>query len=46
MTVAITFVALGWGMGLVGVTAALSAFLAGRIMSTAYLSWGCRGVVS
>jgi hypothetical protein len=45
-TVAITFVALGWGLDLVGVTAAFSAFLAGRIMSTAYLSWGCRGVAS
>lgn len=45
-TVAITFVSLGWGLNFVGATAAFAAFVAGRITSTAYLSWGCRGVVT
>jgi hypothetical protein len=44
-TVAIVFIALGWGLGFVGATAAFSAFFAGRIMSNLYLSWGCRGLV-
>lgn len=44
-TVAAVFVALGWGMGLVGATAAFSAFFAGRLVSNLYLAWGGRGVV-
>ena len=44
-TVAVTFVALGWGLDFVGATAAFSAFFAGRMMSNAYLFWGCRGLV-
>jgi Na+-driven multidrug efflux pump len=44
-TVAAVFVALGWGVGLVGATAAFSAFFAGRLMSNLYLAWGSRGVV-
>jgi hypothetical protein len=44
-TVAIVFIALGWGLDFVGATAAFSAFFAGRIMSNLYLSWGCRGLV-
>jgi hypothetical protein len=45
-TVAVTFVALGWGLDFVGATAAFSAFFAGRVMSNAYLFWGCRGLVA
>jgi progressive ankylosis protein len=44
-TVAVTFITLGWGLDFVGVTAAFSAFFAGRLMSNAYLSLGCRGMV-
>jgi hypothetical protein len=36
---------LGWGFDFVGATAAFSAFFAGRLMSNAYLVWGCRGLV-
>ena len=45
-TVATTFAVLGWGVGLIGVTAAFCAFLAGRTASTGYLFFGCRGVVA
>ena len=45
-TVAITFIALGFGLDLVGATAAFSAFLAGRTMSNVYLLFGCRGVLA
>lgn len=44
-TVAITFSILGFGLGLVGATAAFSAFFAGRAMSNLYLAWRCRGMV-
>jgi hypothetical protein len=44
-TVAAVFVALGWGIGLVGATAAFSAFFAGRLMSNLYLAWGGRDVM-
>jgi len=44
-TVAMTFVTLGWGLGLVGATAAFASFLGGRIASTAYLFLGCIGVL-
>lgn len=44
MTVAMVFVALGFGLDLVGATAAFSAFFAGRLMSNAYLAWGSRGI--
>lgn len=44
-TVAATFVVLGFGLDLVGATAAFSAFVAGRLMSNAYLAWGSRGIV-
>jgi hypothetical protein len=43
-TVAATFTLLGFGLDWVGATAAFSAFLAGRLMSNAYLAWGCRGL--
>ncbi|MDE0899915.1 MAG: hypothetical protein OSA81_12985 [Longimicrobiales bacterium] len=45
LTVALTFMTLGWGFDFVGATAAFSAFFAGRLMSNAYLVWGCRGLV-
>lgn len=45
-TVAITFIALGFGLELVGATAAFSAFFAGRTMSNVYLFFGCRGVLA
>jgi hypothetical protein len=45
LTVAATFTTLGWGLGVVGATAAFSAFFAGRLMSNLYLAWGCRGLV-
>lgn len=44
--VALTFVGLGFGLDLVGATAAFGAFLAGRTASNIYLYFGCRGVVS
>jgi hypothetical protein len=43
-TVAATFTLLGFGLDWVGATAAFSAFLAGRLMSNVYLTWGCRGL--
>jgi progressive ankylosis protein len=45
LTVAGTFVTLGWRLELVGATAAFSSFFAGRVMSNVYLAWGSRGVV-
>ena len=46
LTVAVVFVALGFGMDLVGATAAFSAFLGGRLMSNIYLAWESRGMRS
>jgi hypothetical protein len=46
LTVAVVFIALGFGMDLVGATAAFSAFFGGRLMSNAYLAWKLRGVRS
>jgi hypothetical protein len=43
--VAVCFIALGWGMRLVGVTAAFAAFLCGRLLSNGYLALVCRGVL-
>jgi hypothetical protein len=43
--VALTFVALGWGLNLVGATAAFGAFFAGRAASNAYLLFPTRQVV-
>ena len=43
--VAAVFVILGWGLDLVGVTAAFSAFLIARIVSNSYLMIVCRGIV-
>ncbi|MDH3421399.1 MAG: hypothetical protein OEN00_00305 [Gemmatimonadota bacterium] len=45
-TVAATFVALGWGFGLIGATAAFASFLGGRLASTTYLFFGCLGVLN
>ena len=44
-TVGVTFVVLGFGLDLVGATAAFSAFLAGRLASNLYLVWATRGLV-
>lgn len=44
-TVALVFVALGWGLGLIGATAAFAAFLGGRVASTGYLFFGCVDVL-
>lgn len=44
-TVGVTFTALGFGLGLVGATAAFGAFLAGRLMSNVYLAWATHGMV-
>lgn len=44
-TVALAFIALGWGVGLVGVTAAFGAFLAGRSASNLYLLMKVRSLV-
>ena len=44
-TVAAVFVALGWGVGLVGATAAFAAFLGGRAASNGYLLVTCLGVL-
>ena len=40
--VAVGFIALGWGIGLVGATAAFGAFLLGRTASNLYLFGACR----
>jgi hypothetical protein len=45
-TVALAFSTLGFGLDLVGSTAAFSAFVAGRLASNVYLSFGCRGLVA
>ena len=44
ITVAVVFTALGFGMDMVGATAAFSAFFGGRLMSNLYLAWGSRGI--
>jgi hypothetical protein len=41
-TIAVVFVVLAWRRGLVGVTAAFAAFVAGRALANLYLTWGCR----
>lgn len=43
--VALTFPVLGWGLGMVGATAAFAAFLAGRTASNLYLVPRCRRVL-
>jgi hypothetical protein len=40
-TVALVFVAFGWGLGWVGATAAFTSFLGGRLASNTYLFFGC-----
>ena len=46
LTVAATFSILGLGVGLVGATAAFSAFFAGRLASNLYLSFGVRATLA
>jgi hypothetical protein len=45
VAVASIFVALGWGMGTVGATAAFAAFLGGRMASNTFLYFGCLTVL-
>jgi hypothetical protein len=45
-TVAVAFIVLGWGLDLVGATAAFGAFFAGRCASNGYLAYRCRGAVA
>lgn len=45
-TVAVTFTIFGFGLDLVGATAAFTAFFAGRAASNLYLSFACRGIVA
>lgn len=42
--IALSFVALGWGMGLVGVSAAFAAFVVGRVAANTFLAVRCRQV--
>lgn len=46
VTVAVAFTVFGFGLDLVGATAAFAAFFAGRAMSNAYLGYACRGIVA
>ena len=43
--VALTFVFLGWGLGLIGATSAFAAFLVGRAASNVYLYFSCAEVL-
>jgi len=43
--IALTFVVLGWGLDLVGVSAAFAAFLVGRVASNTFLALRCRRVI-
>lgn len=45
-TVGILFTVLGFGLDLVGATAAFGAFLGGRAMSNLYLGWRCHGILA
>jgi hypothetical protein len=45
LVIAATFPALGWGVGVVGVTAAFTAFVVGRASSNAFLAVRCARVV-
>jgi len=44
-SVVVLFTTLGWGLDLVGATAAFAAFLGGRLVSNTYLLFGCREVL-
>ncbi|MDX1647297.1 MAG: hypothetical protein R3304_09135 [Longimicrobiales bacterium] len=44
LTVAVAFTIFGFGLDLVGATAAFASFFAGRAMSNSYLAWACRGI--
>ncbi|MBT8487367.1 MAG: hypothetical protein KJO65_00940 [Gemmatimonadetes bacterium] len=46
LVVATTFTVFGFGLDLVGATAAFTAFFAGRAASNLYLSFACRGIVA
>lgn len=44
VTVAVTFTVFGFGLDLVGATAAFTAFFAGRSAANLYLAYACRGI--
>lgn len=44
-TIAVSFAALGWGLDLVGVSAAFLAFVLGRVASNTFLALRCRRVI-
>jgi hypothetical protein len=44
--IAVLFLTCGWGLGMVGVTAAFLAALGGRIAGVSYLAWPAREVLS
>jgi len=44
--IAVTFVTLGWGVGMVGATAAFLAFVVGRFGANVFLTYRCRGAVA
>jgi hypothetical protein len=44
-SIAACFLALGWGLRLVGVTAAFASFLCGRLASNGYLALACRNAL-
>lgn len=43
--IAVSFIAFGWGLGMVGVSAAFAAFVVGRIVANGYLHVRCRRAV-
>lgn len=46
VTVAVAFTIFGFGLDLVGATAAFTAFLMGRAAANLYLAFACRGIVA
>jgi hypothetical protein len=43
--IAVFFLVFGWGLGMVGVTAAFLAALGGRVAGVSYLAWPVREVL-
>ena len=44
-SIAACFLSLGWGVQVIGVTAAFASFLCGRVASNGYLEWACRSAL-
>lgn len=44
--IAVSFIVLGWGVGMVGVSAAFAAFVVGRVVANTYLHVRCRRAVA